>query len=113
MNDLTQQQSATWTDQEPFLHGDDDGNMLAIHAGSADSDLNPCVAIEVDQIGHGTSTVRIRNTNVVRVAADLCAAAGLPAHSMRSAALFEAARVADALDATAVAAELRRLAADD
>ena len=114
MNDLTQPQNTTsCNSQEPYLHGDVDGNLLSIHAGTTDDDLSPTVLLEVDQIGKGASHINIRTSNAVSVAADLCTAAGLPAHSMRAAALAEAARIADAMDAPAVAAELRRLVSAD
>jgi hypothetical protein len=96
---------------EPFIYNDVDGNSLTFHPDTQDEDGVPSIHVEADQLGHATVWIPIRQRDALRVATELCHAAGLPAFTERAAWLSEAARVADSMDAPAVAAALRNLAA--
>lgn len=100
------------TPAEPYIYSDVDGGTLAFHPHAQDDDGTPVVWVEADQIGSPHPVrVLIYERDANRVANELAFAAGLPSFTDRAAALCEAAMVADAYDAPAVAAELRRLAA--
>jgi hypothetical protein len=96
---------------EPFLYNDVNGNVLSFHPDTQDEDGIPSVHVEVEQLGYAPVFIPVRQRDVLRVATELCHTAGLPVFTERAAWLSEAARVADSMDAPAVAAALRNLAA--
>lgn len=96
---------------EPFIYNDVNGNSLTIHPDTQDEDGIPSVHVEVEQLGYAPAFIPVHQRDALRVATELCHAAGLQAFTERAAWLSEAARVADSMDAPAVAAALRNLAA--
>jgi hypothetical protein len=101
------------TTAESFLYNDVNGNVLTFHPNTQDEDGVPSIHVEVEQLGYAPVFIPVRQRDALRVATELCHAAGLPAFTERAAWLSEAARVADCMDAPAVAAALRQMANPD